>query len=404
MQRTGVARVVFVDVGTGVPLATGVLTWLVATALAVSANVTQFSPGAADPLNYVLTSTAFIGPLSAGAGALHAAAVVRSGVAGLAETTVRGQASTFRVAALSVAFWQVFAVVTAAVVVLLRADVAGGANTASMLMLPLLAVVLVLVCVLLGVAIGSRWTSLVVPPAVTVAVFAWIYGCSFATGKPQRLSPVYPDVFYRVWFEPHTILVASQAGVLAAVAVLLAARVVASRRAMTVVVGVVLLVAAGSLWAATDASSVQYRQAPAHSPCRQIDSVSLCYWPQSANQVGASLRALALVHTRLRGLTQTPTRFAETGLSDRLPDRRPFELPTPWERDYLFRAILAAEPTVKCHTQAGLDASYELDSFYRAVVSDQPAPVARLRRLQRGPERVARAWVAAQVKVLRTCR
>lgn len=403
-RRTGLGRVVLVDVLVGVPLITGLLTWAVATGLALTADVSQFAAGLADPLNYLLTATAFVGPVAAGTGALHAARVERSGVAALADSTARGRAGALRVAAISVCAWQLFAVLTAALILLIRSDL-GGPRTVGMLLLLVLAICVVVACVVFGVALGSRWTSLVVPPATALLAFAWIYGWSFASGKPQRLSPAYPDVFYRVWFEPHLVLVTAQAGVLAALALLLSATtMMRAGRMIGVTVAALTLVCTGSLWAVTSADPVQYRSAPPVPPCRSSGVVSLCYWPESVNGVGASLRALSLVHTRLGGYTTTPTLYVETGLQSKFPERRPFEVPTTREGDFLFRAILAAVPVRHCTTQRALDAEYDLDDFYRTIVLRQRPPTAQLRRLEQGPRSEARSWVHRHTKALRDCR
>jgi len=394
--------VVLSDLASGPAFATGLLTWGVATLLALTADVRGFSPGAADPLNFILTTTAFLSPMAAGAGALHAGRLTRSGVAALAETTPRRRQGALLVAVVTVTSAQWFALGCATLVMLARSDLAGGPRPPAAGLLVALALSVVLASVMAGVALGTRWTSVLCPPILALSVFAWIYTWSFASGKYQRLSPIYPDVFYRVWYQPHVALVLGQIGVVVGLTAALCWILV--RRPLRIVAAAVastLLVASSALWAATDADPVEFRNAPQQPPCRTHDEITLCHWPESAGQVEQSLRALRRVHTALAGVWPTPETYYETGLADQAT--RSFDVPDAASSDYLHRAVQAAVPPRECDTPAALEAEYDLASLFQAVVLGQTSSNRGIRTVQTGGPTEIRTWVHRQVTHLQDC-
>lgn len=396
-------RLVVTDATSGIPLITGAIVAASALLLGSSARVANFQPGWADPLNYALTATAFLGPLAVGAAAIHLSYVVRSGMADLAETSARGRRGSLLLALAAVLLWQLVTLMVLLAVLLIRADLA-GAGTPAMGLLALLAVSVVTACTVVGAVVGSRWTSPLAPPTLAVSCFLWIYGISFYTGKVARLSPIYPNVFYQDWYQPHRLLVASQAGVLLACALLAGAALYGSRAGVWLVgVAVLGLAVSAGGWVRASASATEYRPLPAYIPCRTSMAISLCVWPESQFQIDPALRALTLVHDRLSPYTLTPTSYAETGLTRAFPEATTYQMPSHTESDYVYYAVLAAVSQPLCQNHRVVSAQLALTDMYLTRVTGQPTPNTNIARLLRSQTRHIVRWVSSRLSILDSC-
>src|SRR5262249_19040145 len=126
-------------------------------------------PGWADPLNLLLTSTIYLGPLAAGATALQLGQLRSSGLLGLPGTTPRSGAGAIRLGWLAIAVWQLVALVVLGVLILVRSDLSGGLS-APMLLLPVQAALVVGSASAVGAVCGVAWPRWPSAPASAAVV------------------------------------------------------------------------------------------------------------------------------------------------------------------------------------------------------------------------------------------
>lgn len=131
-------------------------------------------------------------------------------------------------------------------------------------------------------------------------------------------------------------------------------------------------------------------------------SVQLCYWPESAEQAHEAVRALTEGYDRLSTYADLPTRFAQRGLTDRVPGSREFLMPRRENADYAYRAVLALAPPLTCDVEGPAEAHRQLVNLYTALtdagpVSEDTGPV-----LEK-PVGELRAWIAHQEATIEGC-
>lgn len=386
----------------GPGLSLGLMTWVVAVFLAVVADTSGFQPGWGDPLNYALNATTFIGPIAAGSAAHQVAALGRARLLDLGRTSPLGPGAQARLVIVSTTGWTAAALLSIHLILLLTSD-GSGAKTPAMLLLPAASVGIVVLCATVGALCGLIWRSVATAPVVTLVSFAWMYALVFVDGKLSRLVPIYPEVFYNDAIEPNPLLVGAQVGCLAGLSVLaLGATWRGGVRAVSALVGSLVFLASAAAWHHAGPEATQVRQPPERLPCVTQGSVQLCYWPESAEQAHEAVRALTEGYDRLSTYADLPTRFAQRGLTDRVPGSREFLMPRRENADYAYRAVLALAPPLTCDVEGPAEAHRQLVNLYTALtdagpVSEDTGPV-----LEK-PVGELRAWIAHQEATIEGC-
>lgn len=394
----------------GVSLGAGLLITAVALCVSLVASPAAFAPGWADPLNYVLTSTVYLGPLTLSAAASASSQLSRTGLLSLASTTPRGRRSVLTVSLAAAAGWSVVALLAEAVVIGLSAEL-DGPFSLPMALLPISAVGVLALSAASGVALGARYDAWLVAPAAGLGTFLVLWFLALADGQLAAFSPVFTSTFYQVPFEPHAALVLLQIGLGTSVLTAAVATFALTRRAR----GVLAVAAVGALasvvgLAVVNPTPVQYRSQPGSVLCASDGGVVVCVWPDSRRGLGPMLGALADAKAASGGLLSTPTRFSEEGiaLSDgrvgRPSDPGVVVLPSQAGQEELrFRAVRALVPEPECSGGRAVDAWYDviewlttrLDSAYigredvRAVTSSEPSE--------------QRRWLDERVSRMREC-
>jgi len=270
-----------------------------------------------------------------------------------------------------------------------------------MVVLPLSGLCTLGAAVAVGASVGHRSSSLLTPPALALAVFAYIYALAFASGSVQRLSPIFPDTFYTNYYIPNVRLVGAQ--ILASVTIVLIATVALTRRRGRY--GVACLVAAclaGALASGSGVAAVAARTPPKDPPCVIMNATRLCYWPKSSRQAAVGVAALSQARWALSRYLRTPANYAEPGLFARLPHFREYQLPPAGQSGFQFMAVLALTPPDHCHTARATRAHARIEKFVSAVLIPEAAGHAD-RKLISGSLPQAQAWLQKKIGVMSSC-
>lgn len=309
-------RLVLADLRTGVPPIFGVLSCMVAVGLGFAVAHPDQSQWA-DRFNLALLVCAFTGPLAFAGAAAHTGALNRQGLLDLAATSGRGRYAFARIgAAASLTFALLAGALSA--VVLLHTVPPRPPLTAAMLLLPTTAVLLTVLCSLVGSVAGARHPSTLVPVTGAAAVFAWLYGGTLLPGTANLVSPVDSGSSYEPFTQPNPALYAGFALALAAAAGLAWALLHdQTRMGRVITAGVAAAaVASGVLLAAVGGTDRLVMLPPPERPaCDAAGRVSVCLWPGMADQLPTVLAAATAVTTELGPYLTVPDTFDQEGLA-----------------------------------------------------------------------------------------
>lgn len=396
---------------TGIPRAFGVLQLLVGLLAAATTDVSGFLPGVADPFNVLLTAMIYLAPLAAATGAAHAGVFQRSGMGAVAAVTVGGTHAAAILNWAGAAVWSLITYLGMLTVVCLRAEVTGS-TTPAMFTLVVLAVTLLLAMAAIGTAVATVRPHPLMAPTLAITSFVGLYVVSYATGPWAVLSPTSPGTTYQPYFEPRTALVLTQAAALAGAAVTAWAAVHRGlRRILHVASGTAMvLVAAVGLWHQAPPhpdlvaiglgpdAPVQPRTPPEDPACGSRDGVTLCVWPESAEQLDHSLAALAPIQAAASPYLDVPGRYAQPGVG--VPGET-YHVPEAGMTDHTFYAVPAALPD-GCMHRAALQATFDLRAWLSHRLGARVA-TPRIRKAAGLPREEQQAWVDHRLAKLSAC-
>lgn len=395
---------------TGIPRAFGLLQLLVGVLAATTTDVSGFLPGVADTFNLLLTATIYLAPLAAATAAAHAGGFQRSGMGAIAAVTPYGTPAAAFLNWAAAAVWSLISYLAMLTVVALRVDVTGSTSPA-MFILVVLAISLLLAMAAIGTAVSTLWPHPVVAPALAITSFVTLYVLSYATGPWAVLSPASPGTTYQPYLEPRTMLVSAQAASVVGVAVLVWAAVHRGlRRILRATAGTAMVVlGATGLWHHTSPDPnlvaydnisdprVQARTPPDDTVCGSRGGVTLCVWPESVDQLGPSLAALARIRQAASPYLQVPTRYAQPGIG--VPGKIYYLPDTGTSSE--FYAVSAALPE-GCLQPAALTATFELRAWLLHRLGEREA-APRIRTVANLPREQQGAWVDQRLAKLSPC-
>lgn len=340
------ARVLAVHLTSGSVVVIGAGIVVLAMVLGLSAEPASFDENLDNIANFGLTTTAFLGPLTALSAAVAVARSRRSKVLGLARTTPRGLPGVTALVVVAAWVWTTAALILLLVLLSLLDGPRFRHGDAAVLVV--LAELVVAVSATFG-AVAARYSARPVTPAVAALVaFAWLYGASFPAGPVRFFAFTYNDVFLQPTARINGRLTGLQVGFLLAVLVLLGLALLEVPRRTGLVaaaVAVVLaVVTATGLVGVRPEDAVAARHLTRTAPCRTSSGYTLCYWPYAAAQVGGQLTWIVAVGALVPGFDE-PRVYVQTGLTNAGAPIEPLPLVPP-ERAAVFTA---ADAFVRAH-------------------------------------------------------
>lgn len=401
---TSAWQLLVVDATSGVPLVAGLINLAAASFAGVTLSSTPMLPGWGDPLNACLSACFFLCPISAGAAAVHAGWLERSGMAGLAATAPDGRWRPLLLTAAGSWLWAVAAYACLVLVVLLTSDLSGPWSPA-MLLLPAQGVVLLAVGVLVGVLAGTVGRYVWVPPVVATVIFVALNYLDRTDGPLDGFSMTYSFVFYQVNLVPNVMLLAgAMLSALGVGVLMLAAIRMTVRRRLAPVLTVVACAALGAGVVVVDragVSDVDFR-AGGTARCAMRGPVELCVFAESEAQLVPMVHALARARATAEPLFAVPREFRQPLVATRQQAPVPVDVPSDAERfGYLGRAVEAVVPGAVCSTPHP-----ERDALV-ALVYERLTPgiveSRAVRELATEPLRAQREWAAPRVERLLAC-
>ena len=313
------ARLVSVDLRSGVPPIFGLLSCLVAVGLGFAVAHPE-QPQWADRFNLALLVCAFTGPLAFAGAAAHNGTLHRQGLLDLAATGGRGRYAFARVGAIASLTYALLAVALSTTVVLLHTVPPRPPLTASMLLLPTTAVLLTVLCSLGGSVAGARHPSPLVPVVGAAVVFAWLYGGTLLPGAANLVSPVDSGSSYQPFTEPKSALYGGFALALAGAAGLAWALLHDQTRvvgAITIGVAAAVVGTGVVLSGAGGVERVVVLPPPERSACATDRGLTTCVWPGMADQLPTVLAAATAATIELGPYLTVPDTFDQEGLASR---------------------------------------------------------------------------------------
>ena len=306
--------------------------------LAGSAQASAWQSDWATASAHLLSTVVVIGPLTAGTVAWEAGRFRRSGFGPLMSSMPRSSQSYARFVISGTFIAALLGFTTAAVAV--RDSVLGGGVVWWPIIL--IGVLALLVCAILGFALGSYASSIVAAPLSIFATYVWMVFGSVSLGGPWvRLSPITQDCC-SINSELSSAVTASEFCWLIALIVFgllvlrakaqleFTSKLNAGRTAshfllasVSMLAGLVIVGIYGGPMTVTAATISQ------PSCDRSKEAVTVCTWPQHEYQLSRTMDAVKYLHLKLPGV-KLPTLFLESGLH--LPQKGSyamFDLPGP---------------------------------------------------------------------------
>ena len=306
--------------------------------LAASAQASAWQSDWATASAHLLSTVVVIGPLTAGIAAWEAGRFRRSGFGFLMLSMPRSSQSYARFVIIGTFVAALLGFASAAVVVKERV-IGGGTVWWPIILLGVLAL---LVCAILGFALGSYASSIVAAPLSIFATYVWMVFGSVSLGGPWvRLSPITQDCC-SINSELSSVVTTSEFCWLIALLVFglllirakarleLTSELNAGRTAshflpasVSILAGLVIVGIYGGPMTVTAATI------PQPSCDRSKEAVTVCTWPQHEYQLQRTMDAVKYLQLKLPGV-KLPTLFLESGLpGPRKGSFATFDLPGP---------------------------------------------------------------------------
>lgn len=393
-------RVLAAQLRSGVPATAGAVSVAVCVAIALLAEL-RFLPGLADPLNFNLTTLAYLGPIACGAAALHARSLVNRGVCLIASSTPAGWQGAITLGWLAILCWQLAALLLGLALTLLQSDLSGP-KTAPMLLLPMLASSALIPLTLLGTVVGRKFPFRGTAPILAVVVFVLIYALSFMTNRAAVLSVIYPAVYYQIFLEPNVALLIGQVVAIGGLSLLMMAQL--SRHTFPIaVVALVGLALGGVRLATVDPKPVQVRDPPKVVACANKHGIELCVWPEQRASLDPGLYALSRVGDAANGFIPIHRRYSQPGLGKTSSSTYLVPESDAESEEFLFLAVRAAAPALACSSPKAEDSWFAIVSWLEARASgmtDAPPEIMAVTRL---PESQQRSWLQERIQSITAC-
>ncbi|MDR6175497.1 hypothetical protein QE364_000116 [Nocardioides zeae] len=391
-------RLAAIGATSGLPFAFGAASVIYGLVLGSLVPTELLNPGLADPVNLILTAMLYVAPPAAGIAALHVRQLRRSGLFDLAEASTRGVRGPAVLAFVSLAVWQVAAVLALGGVLLARSDLS-GAVTAPMVLAAVQPPLVAVAATAVGVQVGARVRGRMAPALTAIGAFVLLYALALSGDPLHRLSPVLSEVYYPTYLEPSPRRVAAVivllVGVAGAALAFLPGRSATGTRAIVPALALATATA-GLVGSALVGDETARVRVAGEVVCATEGSTELCVWSESEELLRPNLRKLVDVRAAIAGSFPTPDRFAEPGAD---PDARPVQVAQVPGLDSWLPAALAVVPVADCSNADARRASDALVQWVQRAAaaggSGDPSSGEVSAVLER-PEDDQRAWAGEQ--------
>ena len=344
---------------------------LASVGLAATTDTRTFSAGWADPMNLTLTASLYLTPITVASAATTTVLLHRSGVADLARSTSRGVGRAMLLTVTATWLWSLVSLLAFGVAALLGNSSLSPGPSVPIMLLPLQAILLITAGASIGLTVGRLAPSAISPPTACGATFLLLYVLAISD---SRFSPVYPSIFYQIYLEPNTSLLAPILVTLASIAAATATAALTPNRLLIAALFSVVLMSLG-WWSVVDAKPVQVRTLQSPAACAHEDTVRLCVWPQSRDRLEPSLKALLAIREAAGNVLVTPSDYAEVGVQHSTAAGA-YAVPRQGQAGYIDAAVTAVLPSPACDNPKNLDALFELQGWLLERLDPGSVPAA----------------------------